>query len=324
MKLLRIGLAVLLTVAMLHIARSNSKGQPEFYTYTDNGITFEMTSVPKALEHTDATIAISVSGLPDSACGMVFRHTEKNPHPVEYESTAMLRDSVAGGTTFFSTVISAKTKGGKLWYYFEAVDSTGTALAGFADFAETNSPPGDSPFLFKYIGEVPSAVLILHIIFIFATVFFLSLATVYAIRPARTGESVRPMAVLLFIATVMCFLGCYPFGIPMNWYAFGVTWEGVPFGHDATDNKTQLLFVYLLFATLAALGSLTRGKIGSDILAPRALGWVGISTFAVMLFIYLIPHSIQFTPTFTYAFCYTWIGVVALLYAVGLLRSRAR
>ncbi len=324
MKLMRIGLAVLLTVAMLYVARTNSKGQPELYTHTDSGITFEMVSVPKALEHTDAAVTIAVSGLPDMSCGMVFRYTEQNPHPGDFKSMAMRRDSISGETTFFSTVISAGTKGGKLWYYFEAVDSTGSVLASFADFAETDIQAKDAPFLFKYIGEVPLVVLILHLIFIFATVFFLSLATVHALRLVSTGANVRPMAVFLFWATVMCFLGGYPFGIPMNWYAFGVTWEGVPFGHDATDNKTQLLFVYLLFATLTALGSLTHGRIGRDILAPQALGWVGISTFAVMLFIYLVPHSIQFTPTFTYAFCYTWIGVVGLLYVVGLLRSRAR
>ena len=63
------------------------------------------------------------------------------------------------------------------------------------------------------------------------------------------------------MATIAAFLGGYPVGFAMNWYAFGVLWEGVPFGTDATDNKTQLLFVYLLFLTLATLGSL-RGRPG--------------------------------------------------------------
>ena len=108
----------------------------------------------------------------------------------------------------------------------------------------------------------------------------------------------------------------------MNYYAFNGSWEGVPFGTDATDNKTQLLFVYLLFATLATFGSFSKGRFGRDLFAPRTLGWIGLSTTAVMLFIYLIPHSIQFSPRFTYAFCYTWIAVVVALYLLGRLKSR--
>jgi ABC-type Fe3+-siderophore transport system permease subunit len=96
----------------------------------------------------------------------------------------------------------------------------------------------------------------------------------------------------------------------------------VPFGHDATDNKTQLLFLYLLFATLAGAGSLSRGRWGRNLWSAKTLGWLGMASFAVMLFIYLIPHSIQFTPAFTYAFCYSWIGLIALAYLVGLARRR--
>jgi ABC-type Fe3+-siderophore transport system permease subunit len=106
----------------------------------------------------------------------------------------------------------------------------------------------------------------------------------------------------------------------MNWYAFGGTWEGVPFGTDATDNKTQLLFVYLIFAMLATWGSF-RGS-GRDLFAPKTLGVIGLGTFAVMLFTYLIPHSIQFEATFTYAFCYTWTAIVAALYLLGRLRTK--
>jgi ABC-type Fe3+-siderophore transport system permease subunit len=179
-----------------------------------------------------------------------------------------------------------------------------------------------APFFLRYIGEVPMFILLSHILFIFATVFFVAMATVHAFRVIGCGEGLAPMAKYLFWAMVCCFMGGYPFGIPMNWYAFGGTWEGVPFGTDATDNKTQLLFVYLVFASLATLGSLTGGKIGRDLFAPKTLGVIGVGSFAVMLFIYLVPHSIQFEPGFTYAFCYTWTGIVAALYVLGLLKSK--
>jgi len=40
--------------------------------------------------------------------------------------------------------------------------------------------------------------------------------------------------------------------------------------------------------------------------------------------IYLIPHSIQFSPRFTYVFCYTWIAWFVALYLLGRLKSRTR
>jgi len=104
----------------------------------------------------------------------------------------------------------------------------------------------------------------------------------------------------------------------MNYYAFDTVWEGVPFGTDATDNKTQLIFVYLIFMNLITLGSLTKGKLGGDKFSPTVLGLYGIGAFFVMLAIYLIPHSIQFSPGLTKLVCYSFIGLMALLYIYGL------
>lgn len=316
MKYFRIALALIITLAMLYIARTNSKGQPEIYEQTENGVTFYMVSVPKALENTTARISLDVSGITDSLATLRFRHTEvKDADPERYEVRSMQRARRGGDDITFVTDIHAGHRGGKLYYYFELVDGSGETIATFEH-------EDGSPFLFKYIGEVPTLVLLLHLIFIFATVFCVAMATVHSFPLIAGGTHTRPLAVFMFWAAVMCFLGGYPFGIPMNYYAFDCYWEGVPFGTDATDNKTQLLFVYLLFAALTALGSLTKGQFGHDLYGPRGLGWIGLGTFAVMLFIYLVPHSIQFSPGFTRAFCYTWIGLVLLAYIVSLIRAK--
>ena len=213
----------------------------------------------------------------------------------------------------FYTEVTAGKKNDRFYYYYEVVDSTGAALATFTQ-------PDGSPFMFRYIGEVPPVILTIHIVLIFASVFFISLGTVSSFSLVGGASDVKPLAKYMFLAALMAFLGGYPFGIPMNYYAFDGSWEGVPFGTDATDNKTQLLFVYLLFVTLATWGSF-RGRPGRDLYSPKALGWFGIGSFAVMLFIYLIPHSIQFSPALTYSFCYSWIGVVALLYIYGRMKT---
>ena len=62
MRILRIIVAVLLTAALLYIARTTSRGRPEFVTHSENGITFEMTTVPKGLEHGMETIHLRILG----------------------------------------------------------------------------------------------------------------------------------------------------------------------------------------------------------------------------------------------------------------------
>jgi len=317
MKTLRVVLALFISGAMLYVARTNSRGQPEHLSRVDGAFRFEMTTVPKVIEHQADRVTLTVSG-PVSGRRVVFRTSQPGDLPADRmaEFSTVDMQPVDGTPGEYSVEVTAGDKNGRFHYYFEVVDSTGTALATFK--AENGEP-----FSLRYIGEVPVPVLAGHIFFIFAAVFGVAMAAVHALRIIGGSTEVKPMAKFLFWATIFCFIGGYPLGIPMNHYAFGSLWEGVPFGTDATDNKTQLLFVYLLVATLSSLGSLSRGRIGRDLFSSRTLGWIGLGTFAVMLFIYLIPHSIQFTPRFTYAFCYTWIGIVAALYVFGLLFSRA-
>ena len=317
MKTLRIVLAALISLAMLYIARTNSRGQPMQISHTDGAYTFEMTTVPKITENQSGRVTVKVSGPMDGG-RIIFRTSQPDnlaPERMSDFAAAEMSSTPDQPGEYFVEVTAGK-RGGRFHYYFEVIGAVRTRQAVFAD--------GDGkPFSLRYIGIVPRPVLVGHIFFIFATVFCISLVAVHAIGVIRGGGSLEPMAKGLFWATVFCFIGGYPLGMPMNYYAFDGLWEGVPFGTDATDNKTQLLFVYLLFAALATLGSFSRNRLGRDLFAPLALGWIGLGSFGVMLFIYLIPHSIQFSARFTYAFCYTWIGVVAALYVLGRLRRRA-
>ncbi len=313
MRVIRIIVATVLTLGLLYVARNNSKGRPEYFSHQENGYSFEYTSVPKGIEYTEVSIPVIIKGYFDDNVRPVFRRSIPGANIKRldlYEPMPMTPcDSAAD---CYHTMVTAGEKNDRFYYYFEVTNSTGDEIASFTQ-------PDGSPFMFRYIGEVPQLITTTHIALIFATVFFIALGTTHSFSLIRGGTNVRPLAKYSFIAALCAFLGGYPFGIPMNWYAFGGLWEGVPFGTDATDNKTQLLFVYLLFVTLATLGSL-RGKPARDLFSASALGWFGIGSFAVMLFIYLIPHSTQFSPTLTYAFCYSWIGVVALLYIVGRVR----
>ncbi len=317
MKTLRVALAVVITLAMLYIARTNSRGQPEYLTHSNGGFTFEMTTVPKVTEQQSDRITLTVRGRLDGR-QVVFRTSQPEnlagEQMGEFAPIEMQPTGFGPGEHYVD--VTAGDRGGRFYYFFEVADSVGATVATF-------TREDGSAFFLKYIGVVPPFVLISHILFIFAVVFCVAMAAVHSLRVITGGGGLKSMAMYLFWAMVFCFMGCYPFGIPMNHYAFGTFWEGVPFGTDATDNKTQLMFVYFVFAALATLGSLTNRRLGRNLFAVQTLGWIGLGSFAVMLFIYLIPHSIQFTPLFTYAFCYTWISLVAAWCLFGLLRIRS-
>lgn len=320
MKIVKVLLAIVLTVVMLYVTRTNSLGEPESFTHEENGYAFRITTVPKQIEDEAATLTVEVTGPISDGTEVYFRSAVKGVTDLAqldaYDRSLMRPADTASG--LYETQVTAGKRGWKMYYYFEVVSADGQVLARF--FLKDHDP-----FLFKSIGHVPLYILLPHIFFMFSTFFLVSMAAISAF-PLITGSQIDPhlTAVYMFWAVVAVFFGGFVFGVPMNWFAFGVTWEGVPFGTDATDNKTQLLFVYMFFSMLSMFGSLTKGKTGRDILSPRGLGWVGISTFLFMLFIYLIPHSIQFSAAFTYAFCYSMIGLFAIVYFIGLARAKSK
>ncbi len=317
--MLRFILAAVLTLAMLYMARTNSRGQPDHLSYSENGVAFDITTVPKAPEDGSAHITVGITGAVTPNSRVVVRYTKSGQNAQtslqEYATVTLEMEDETSGV--YGTDLAVGRRGDKVYYYFEVLYPDNTVQAVFM-------PDAHGPFVLKSIGHVSTVVIVLHVALMFLTVFFVALALVHAFGLIRTGGDARLMSRNFLLAALFAFLGGYPFGFAMNWYAFGGIWEGVPFGTDATDNKTQLIFVYLVFMVLASLGSLTRGRWGRDLFSPGALGWFGVGAFVLMIAIYLIPHSIQFTPAVTYGVCYSFIGLVGLLYVIGLVRSRAK
>ncbi|MFQ6007894.1 MAG: hypothetical protein ACE5K8_02985 [Candidatus Zixiibacteriota bacterium] len=316
MTLVRILIAIALSVVLLYFARTNSMGRPEFFSHTENGYTFEMTSVPKAFEGGRVRIPIKITGPIQPDLNLLFRSSKYGQNEttdvVHYGSLPLfVKDSAAGH--YYADVATGR-KGLKLYYYFEIRDKTGGCRARFMH-------PEGKPFVLKYIGQVPQFVLIGHITMMAVTVFFATLGFLNAIPLVRGKMNARPLSVCFFLATIAALVGGYVFGVAMNHYAFGTVWEGVPFGTDVTDNKTQNLFVYMLYMFLISIGSFSKGKVGHDLYPPRVLGWFGLAAFVFMLAVYLIPHSIRFSPSLTETVSYSFIGMVVLLYGFGWFRT---
>ena len=316
MKYLRLLSALLLTVVLLYVARNTSRGRPEALSYTENGVTFDLLTVPKADELSKAHIAVKITGDILEGSRFVFRQAKYGTTNFEDDDNFPVLSMRPSDSIPNEYVIDITTgpKGGRVYYYFQLTDSEFSPIASFK--AENGQP-----FFTKFIGAVPKSVLVGHIFLMFATVFCLALAAMHALGLLKGGTEAGPMARQMFLATLFAFLGCYPFGFAMNHYAFGVVWEGVPFGTDATDNKTQLLFAYLVFVCLSSLGSLSGRRWGRDLFEPSALAKLVISALILQLLIYLIPHSIQFSKALTYSVCYGFIGTFIAVYIWALSRG---
>jgi hypothetical protein len=137
---------------------------------------------------------------------------------------------------------------------------------------EAISVTDDKPIYARYKAEVPTGVLILHILAVFASMTI-------AIRTTFEALINGNYRVLLWATTLSLLLGGFILGPLVQWYAFGVWWSGVPFGYDWTDNK---VLVELIFWILALY--LNRG----DRRDRRSVFLAGIVTLVV----YFIPHSI--------------------------------
>jgi hypothetical protein len=95
------------------------------------------------------------------------------------------------------------------------------------------------PAVARFKGEVPAALLIVHIIFMFAGLLLAFRTGLEALR--RDG---RWQKLVLWTLTVT-FFGGLIIGPLVQKYAFGAYWTGFPLGGDLTDSKT--LFAVLVW-----------------------------------------------------------------------------
>ncbi len=130
----------------------------------------------------------------------------------------------------------------------------------------------DDFIVIRFTGSVPLAILIIHVILMFAAMLFSTRTGVEAILK-------RPMTYkYAAITTILFLIGGLIFGPVVQDYAFGDFWTGWPFGQDLTDNKTLVAFIFWVIAVFR----LRKNR--------NNRGWA-IAAAIVLLAIYLIPHS---------------------------------
>lgn len=133
---------------------------------------------------------------------------------------------------------------------------------------------GGEPVVIRFRGEVPLAVLVLHVIAMFG-------AMLAGTRAGLEFFAAKPEYKPLLLWTLgLLTVGGLLLGPVVQKYAFGAYWTGWPFGTDLTDNKTAVAWL----GWVLAWWRLRR--------APEGAGaWV-LGAAVLMLVVFAIPHSL--------------------------------
>ncbi len=127
------------------------------------------------------------------------------------------------------------------------------------------------PIVIRFKGDVPVAVLIPHIFFMFFAMLFSNLTGLLAFGKKERYKFYAIVTTLLFFA------GGIILGPIVQKFAFGELWTGIPFGWDLTDNKTLFAFI---FWVIAVIGNRKKDRPYLSVIAA-----------IVLLLIFSIPHS---------------------------------
>ncbi len=127
--------------------------------------------------------------------------------------------------------------------------------------------------ILRYKGEVPSGILIPHIILMFMAMLLSNRAGLETLDAEGNAKKYMYWTIGMF------FIGGFILGPMVQKFAFGSYWEGIPFGYDLTDNKTLIAMLGWIWAWWE------NRKDGYK------RGWILFASI-LMLTVYMIPHSL--------------------------------
>ena len=152
--------------------------------------------------------------------------------------------------------LPAQPPAGKIAYYLE--------IAGNTVFQ-------DAPITVRFRNDVPSTILIPHILVMFAVMLLSTFCGLLALRNDGRWKKYA----WITLATV--FTGGLILGPIVQKFAFGAFWTGWPLGDDLTDTKTLVAACFWVLALI-----FSKKKTGK---------WLAILAAIVLLIVYSIPHS---------------------------------
>jgi len=249
--------------------------KPGDVEFKRNGVEVFHRTVPGVLEFTEPQISVRVKSKDTVLCYLELIDKDKSRRLIPMNK---------GDDGRWNVTLPAYGRGTKVKY---------ALLIDTGSFGKVRVPEeGGKYFTVKYKGRISDFVLVSHIVFMFASFFFMVLSLFGAVRILKGLEGKKVTANLVRWVLLTTFVGGWPLGCILNYQAFGVVWEGFPFGYDVTDNKTQIMFVFWIITSILAGGSVFMGDESKDKLNTRQFAISVIVSVLVSIGIFLIPHSL--------------------------------
>ncbi|HEX7584557.1 MAG TPA: hypothetical protein VF373_07695 [Prolixibacteraceae bacterium] len=261
-------LAFLITISAAIYQRKTGPTYPKQQTVTANGISYQLKLVRSLGLDEDPAVKLAINDTSIKAKIYYRRYRSKDEfQTADFHFKSKPIHSYLMNKIFkvdkdegFYAEVPQQPAAGKIEYYFELTDRSGT-----------NTYLKETPVVIRFKGGVPLAILLPHILFMFIAMLFSTLSGLLA---TFRVPSFREFGLWTFGCL---FIGGMILGPLVQLYAFGDLWTGVPFGWDLTDNKTLIAF---LFWILAVIMNRRRDRPFYTVLAS-----------VVLLLIYSIPHS---------------------------------
>jgi hypothetical protein len=282
MKLWKIVLAFIFTLLLLGFTRKTTAVRSVYEMVERGGVRIEHRTVPKQVGDEIPVISAKAEGA--SEVTLVYKIGSDG----EYQSVPMIPKP--GEESVFTASIPVYPKGIKAWYFLEAVGQGEEGEIGVTLPDESSGQV--QPVRLKFEGEVPPYIVIPHVLCIFGAIFFAVLALFSAIEVKQGKRALRQSVKFPVMTFALLFLGFVPFGIAMNYFAFGVLWEAFPFGGDVTDNKSQIMLLFWLTTLLTVKGTLFGKGEHRNLVSHGKYSTLVIVSFVATMLILAIPHSL--------------------------------
>ncbi|MCX6250312.1 MAG: superinfection immunity protein [Bacteroidetes bacterium] len=129
------------------------------------------------------------------------------------------------------------------------------------------------PAEIRFKGPIPMWILLCHILTIFMAMLFSTRAGLEVIFKGKYTY------LYSWVTLITLFIGGLFLGPIVQKYSFNAYWTGWPFGHDMTDNKSLVAFIFWIVAIIFQ----TRDR--------ERKAWTIIASI-ILLIVFLIPHSV--------------------------------
>ena len=263
-------LALLLTVLLLAIARRASTRHQEDITTNIDGVVLSHKTVT---ENFGDGPVVTLKSSDASRQRALVRFAEQIGG--DYQTIEMTPEAGV-----FSARLPTLEKGKKWFYHIDVIK----------DNVLLTTLPADRDQFIKFKGHISPLILIPHILFMFATIFFGMMAIFTSVDLARGKGDVKRSVLFVLLTFISAFIGGIPLGIAVSAQTFGGSgWGGWPLGTDITDSKTEVLLLFWLVTLILSWKGLKGQKLPiSDSLYSALV----IISLVVTFITFLIPHSI--------------------------------